>query len=85
MQTGEQRDLIDRHVFREVAANMRKAIAADPALRKISHRATIRLIENQLKEARIGEYTILCDEAKARRGGGMAPSPLQYLVAAVGF
>jgi uncharacterized OsmC-like protein len=48
-------------------------------------RARIRLIEDQLKEARVGEYTIVCDEAKARRGGGKAPSPLQYFVAAIGF
>jgi hypothetical protein len=45
----------------------------------------IRLVENQLKEARIGEYIIQCDEAKSRKGGGKAPSPLQYFVAATGF
>jgi uncharacterized OsmC-like protein len=45
----------------------------------------IRLIEDQLKEARVGEYTLLCDEARSRKGGGKAPSPLQYFVAAVGF
>jgi hypothetical protein len=38
-----------------------------------------------LKEARIGEYTIQCDEAKSRSGGGKAPSPLQYFVVATGF
>ena len=48
-------------------------------------RAKIRLVEDQLKEATIGEYTIFCDEAKARRGGGRAPTPLGYFVAAVGF
>jgi hypothetical protein len=37
-------------------------------------RAVIRLVENQLKEACIGEYTIQCDEAKSRKGGGQAPS-----------
>ncbi len=51
----------------------------------IQSRAVIRLIEDQLKEARVGEYTILCDEAKSRRGGGKAPGPLSYFVAAVGF
>jgi hypothetical protein len=48
-------------------------------------RAVVRLIDGQLKEARIGEYTIQCDEAKSRKGGGKAPSPLQYFVAATGF
>ncbi len=85
MPPGERRDLIDRSMYREVAATMRARIAEEPKLAKITQRARIRLIENQLKEARVGEYTILCDEARERRGGGLAPSPLQYLVAAVGF
>ena len=48
-------------------------------------RAKIRLIEDQLKEARVGRYTIRCDESKANKGGGTAPSPLQYFIAAIGF
>jgi uncharacterized OsmC-like protein len=57
----------------------------DPVGAKLVTRAQIRLVEDQLKEARVGEYTIRCDEAKSRRGGGTAPSPLQYFVAAIGF
>jgi hypothetical protein len=45
----------------------------------------IRLVEDQLKEARVGEYTILCDEAKSRRGGEKAPGPLSYFIASIGF
>jgi hypothetical protein len=52
---------------------------------RIQSRAVIRLVEDQLKEARVGEYTIFCDEAKSRRGGGRAPGPLSYFIAAVGF
>ncbi len=85
MAASHARDLIDRPTFREVSEEQRAAIRRDPAAAKLSTRAVIRLVENQLKEARLGEYTILCDEAKSRRGGGVAPSPLQYLVAAVGF
>jgi uncharacterized OsmC-like protein len=48
-------------------------------------RAKIRLVKDQLKEARVGEFTLTSDEATARGGGGTAPGPLTYFVAAVGF
>lgn len=76
---------IDRAKFREVMREQRAEAQKGPEGHTIRQRAVIRLIEDQLKEARVGEYTILCDEAKSRRGGGKAPSPLQYFVAAVGF
>jgi hypothetical protein len=76
---------IDRAKFRAVQKEQRERAKAGPEGYTLTQRAVIRLIEDQLKEARVGEYTILCDEAKERRGGGKAPSPLQYFVAAVGF
>jgi hypothetical protein len=76
---------IDRAKFREVHREQREQAKAGLEGYTLVQRATIRLVEDQLKEARVGEYTILCDEAKARRGGGKAPSPLQYFVAAAGF
>jgi uncharacterized OsmC-like protein len=48
-------------------------------------RASLRLVRNQLKEARILNHTLLCDEAVERGGGGSAPSPLHYFAAATGF
>ena len=75
---------IDLAKFRETMKEQQEA-AGKPGGHTLTTRATIRLVEDQLKEAQIGEYTILCDEAKARRGGGVAPSPLQYFVAAIGF
>jgi hypothetical protein len=48
-------------------------------------RARIRLVRDQLKEARVGEFTLTSDEAVARGGGGTAPGPLTYFCAAVGF
>ncbi len=75
---------IDLAKFRETMREQREQ-ARRPDGHTLTTRATIRLVEDQLKEAQIGEYTILCDEAKARRGGGVAPSPLQYFVAAIGF
>lgn len=76
---------IDLAKFREANNEQRERAKTGPEGHAIRQRAVIRLIEDQLKEARVGEYTILCDEAKSRKGGGKAPSPLQYFVAAVGF
>lgn len=76
---------IDREKFRETMREQQAAARKSPSGHTLVQRAVIRLVEDQLKEARVGEYTILCDEAKSRRGGGKAPSPLQYFVAAVGF
>ena len=76
---------IDLAKFREANREQRERAKTGPEGHTIRQRAVIRLIEDQLKEAGVGEYTILCDEAKSRKGGGKAPSPLQYFVAAVGF
>ena len=76
---------IDREAFRQVHKEQQEKAKHGPKGYTTTTRAVIRLIENQLKEARIGEYTIQCDEAKSRKGGGKAPSPLQYFVAATGF
>ncbi len=76
---------IDGAAFREVHRQQQERAKQGPEGYTNTTRAVIRLVENQLKEARIGEYTIQCDEAKSRKGGGKAPSPLQYFVAAVGF
>ncbi len=76
---------VDLAKFREVTEEQRRQARRGPEGHIIRQRAVILLVEDQLKEARVGEYTLLCDEAKSRRGGGKAPSPLQYFVAAVGF
>jgi hypothetical protein len=76
---------IDLAKFRETAKEQRERANAGPEGHTIQSRAVIRLVEDQLKEARVGEYTLLCDEAKSRRGGGKAPGPLSYFIAAIGF
>ena len=85
MSTGTSRGKIDTAKFQEIQDETRRQIKAGLQGHTIQTRAKIRLVEDQLKEARIGEYTILCDEAKSRRGGGKAPSPLGYFAAAIGF
>ncbi len=82
---SEAKGKIDLAKFKEEHSKQREQAQAGPEGYTIRQRAVIRLIEDQLKEARVGDHTIVCDEAKSRRGGGKAPSPLQYFVAAVGF
>ena len=79
MTTGK----IDLPKFRESMKEQQANARAGNFTR--TSRATIRLVEDQLKEATVGEYTIFCDEAKSRRGGGRAPGPLSYFIAAIGF
>ena len=76
---------VDLAKFREVHQEQREQAKKGLGGHTLVARAVVRLVEDQLKEARVGEYTIQCDEAKARKGGGKAPSPLQHFVAAAGF
>ena len=80
------RGRIDLAKFREAMVESRELNLADPErLKPLVSRAKIRLIEDQLKEARVGDYTIICDEARSRKGGGAGPGPLSYFIAAIGF
>ncbi len=85
MADRDVRGRIDLAKFREVMKEQQQAARQGPEGQEITVRAKIRLLEDQLKEARVGGYTILCDEAKERRGGGTAPAPLHYFAAAIGF
>ncbi len=82
---NKQAGKIDLAKFRETSKEQRELAKTGLEGHTVRQRAVIRLIEDQLKEARVGEYAILCNEAKSRKGGGKAPSPPQYFVAAVGF
>ncbi len=82
---GKSEGKIDLAKFRESNKMQKEKAKSGIGGHTIQSRAVIRLVEDQLKEARVGDYTILCDESKARRGGGKAPGPLSYFIAAVGF
>ena len=82
---SRKRGKVDLAKFRKVHQEQREQAKKGPKGHTLVARAVVRLVEDQLKEARVGEYTIQCDEAKSRKGGGKAPSPLQYFVAAAGF
>jgi hypothetical protein len=77
--------LIDTARFKRVQDETRATARTNPERGKIVARASLRLVRDQLKEARILNHTLLCDEAAERGGGGTAPTPLHYFAAATGF
>jgi hypothetical protein len=77
--------LIDTTKFKRVQDEARATTRTAPERAKIVARASLRLVRDQLKEARILNHTLLCDEAVERGGGGTAPTPLHYFAAATGF
>ena len=85
MATERVQGRIDLAKFRLTMRESQERARNNPEGHTITSRAQIRLLDDQLKEARVGEYTILCDEARSRRGGGKAPGPLGYFMAAIGF
>ena len=77
--------LIDTSKFKQIQDEIKAASRTNPDVGRIASQARIHLIGDQLKEAQTGGFTLQCDEAQERRGTGIAPSPLQYLAAAIGF
>jgi len=54
-------------------------------IQPLTVRATVHVVEDQLKEARVGQFIFRSDESSHLGGRGEAPSPLAYFVASVGF
>jgi uncharacterized OsmC-like protein len=48
-------------------------------------RADSKLIGDQLQEARMRDYTLVCDEPSSLGGSDKGPNPLEFFVSAVGF
>ena len=57
-------------------------LRGEPA--KLTVRATVEVLHDQVKEARVRHHRFRSDEAKPF-GSDAAPNPLGYFVAAVGF
>ena len=83
-ETQQPEALIDyarhRQEWQETRAELRQK--GEPATFTI--RATIELLHDYLKEARVRNHRFRSDEAKPG-GGDEAPNPMGYFVAAVGF
>ena len=50
-----------------------------------SIRADSKLVGDQLQEARMRNYTLVCDEPSSLSGSDKGPNPLEFFVPAVGF
>jgi uncharacterized OsmC-like protein len=74
---------IDRRRIREAHEARRAEYRETP--RPLSIRADVRVLQDHLKEARIGSFVITSDEGPIVGGGGTAPTPLSYFVASLGF
>jgi putative redox protein len=57
----------------------------DPRTALATNTAVARLVENQHSEATVRGFTLVQDEPPSVLGGGRGPTPVDFLVAAVGF
>lgn len=48
-------------------------------------RADSKLVGDQLQEARVRDYTLVCDEPSSLGGSDKGPNPLEFFASAVGF
>jgi uncharacterized OsmC-like protein len=48
-------------------------------------RADSKLVGDQLQEARVRDYTLVCDEPSSLGGSDKGPNPLEFFMSAVGF
>ncbi|MBI4493737.1 MAG: hypothetical protein HY690_13175 [Chloroflexi bacterium] len=81
----EERPFIDYARSREGYEARRREMAQNPDARRSIFRARITVLHDYLKEVQIGPFRFRSDEPERMGGGGEAPQPLQYFVAAVGF
>ena len=57
----------------------------DPAKGLGTVRADSKLVGDQLQEARMRDYALICDEPSALGGSDKGPNPLEFFMSAIGF
>lgn len=82
--SDESEPLVDAARMRNEHEERARELAAHPERARITKRAVVRVVRDYLKEARVGQFTFQSDE-HAPAGGGAAPTPLDYFVAAIGL
>jgi uncharacterized OsmC-like protein len=85
MATTDVPHAIDLARIREAHERRGTEMREGSAHRRILARARVRTQGNLVKEARVGKFTFMCDEAEFLGGDGSAPNPLGYFVASIGF
>jgi putative redox protein len=58
---------------------------ADPMKGLGTVRADSKLVGDQLQEAKMRDYTLVCDEPASMGGSDKGPNPLEFFMSAVGF
>ena len=77
---------VDLAKQRHEIERMRAELAAKPREeRRVTTRATARILDNVHLEGRMGRFVVEADEPVARGGTEQGPSPLQYLMAGTAF
>jgi uncharacterized OsmC-like protein len=76
---------IDLGKFRVVYEEERQRPSGPKGGYLLQQRAVIRLDEDLVRLAEPEDYTVYCDDEKFKKQAGKRPSPLQYVIAAIGF
>lgn len=82
---AEPRPPLDLARIREAHLARGQVLAREDPHAKIQVRARVRTLDNLRKEARVGPWSFIADEAPNLGGDGSAPTPLAYFVASIGF
>ncbi len=82
--SDDREPLIDAARLRREHEERARELSGDPSRARITKRAVVHVVRDYLKEARVGQFTFRSDEHPPA-GGGTAPTPLDYFVAAVGL
>ena len=77
---------VDLQKQRREIERLRRELWARPRdQRRVTTRATARILEDVHLEGRMGRFTVEADEPLARGGTEQGPSPLQYLMVGTAF
>ena len=77
---------VDLDKQRHEIERLRRELRARPRdERRVTTRATARILEDVHLEGRMGRFTVEADEPLARGGTEQGPSPLQYLMVGTAF
>jgi putative redox protein len=73
--------------FRSIVEGMVHKLgeATDPGQTLGTTKADVRLVGQQYQEAKVGKFTVSCDEPIAVGGTDRAATPLEFFLASVGF
>lgn len=72
-----------RHIVEDMIHKLGEA--TEPGQTLGTTRADVKLIAQQYQEAKVGKFTLACDEPLPLGGTDKAPTPLEFFMASIGF